>query len=123
MFVQFTSRGLLGSGGGAVEIRRAGRVPHLHAQLHGLGLLPGQSGSAHRRLQLGQRDAGLIQLAEVLRLETKPQSAPDLHLLPIRNSFLGQTFSLEMLSLLPMISAIRSLLAGRDSMAVKQSRA
>lgn len=35
----------------------------------------------------------------------------------------SNTFSLEMFNLLPMISAIRSLLSGWDSMAVKQSRA
>lgn len=44
------------------------RMSHLHAQLHRFSLLSTQSHSAHRGLQLAQRDARLIHLAEVLGL-------------------------------------------------------
>ena len=45
-------------------------MSHLHSQLHRFSLLPIQCHSAHRRLQLRHRDARLVHVAEVLRLET-----------------------------------------------------
>lgn len=50
-----------------------GRVSHLQTQLHRFGLLSTQSHPAHRGLQLGQRDARLVHLAEVLRLEVQSE--------------------------------------------------
>lgn len=119
------------------EIKRSrgvsGRMSHLQTQLHCFRLLSTQSHSAHWGLQLGHRDAGLIHLAEVQGLELqcrlikKKKRWDRFGKRSLQKHFFCQsglvTFSLEMLSLLPMISAIRSRLSGRDSMAVKQSRA
>lgn len=51
------------------------RMSHLHAQLHRFSLLSTQSHSAHWGLQLAQRDARLIHLAEVLGLHANSQTS------------------------------------------------
>lgn len=62
-----------GAGGGRGRLA-AGRMSHLHTQLHRFALLPSQSHSAHRGLQLAQRDARLVHVAEVLRLHANRKS-------------------------------------------------
>lgn len=105
----------------SIELVGVDRVSHLLRQHHGFGLLSLQSGPAHRDLQLAETNAGLVHLTEVLRLRAKPAVRAGRQ--KQRKARTLQTFSLVMLSLLPMISASRSRLLEEDSMAVKQSRA
>lgn len=78
------NRGLKGAGRWGLA---AGRMSHLHTQLHRFALLPSQSHSAHRGLQLAQRDARLIHVAEVLRLHANRKSGHRVkHLLKPLNS-------------------------------------
>lgn len=119
-------------------------MSHLHTQLHWFSLLSTQSHSANRHLQLTECDVRPIHLADVqdLHINSSQQSISckrhsfhtdhnAWHHINVKNSIffpllsivLLDTFSLDMLSLLPIISAIRNRLWTRDSMAVKQSRA